>query len=329
MSSRCFAHLLGLIAFTAVSVPAADTRLEPRVLEGETGVHDPSMILKEGTNYFLFATGRGIATKSSSDLIHWKNGPAVFNPPPDWTTNAVPEYRGHTWAPDVIKLGDRYLLYYSVSSFGKQVSAIGLATSPTLDPASPDHRWTDHGPVITSSKDTPFNAIDPALFLDRDQRLWMTWGSFWKGIYLVELDTKTGKRLAADSPLHHLAWSQAIEAPAIHRRGDDYFLFVNWGKCCQGTNSTYEVRVGRAKTVTGPYLDRDGVDLVKGGGTKFLETTGRFIGPGHVSVFTHENADWFSYHYYDGERRGRSQLALAPLYWDQHGWPTVKKPATP
>jgi arabinan endo-1,5-alpha-L-arabinosidase len=301
----------------------------PELLQGQLQIHDPSNILKQGDKYHLFATGRGIMTKSSPDLIHWTNGAPVFTALPEWTTNAVPGYRGHTWAPDVILLNGRYHLYYSISTFGKQLSAIGLTTSPTLDPASPDYRWTDRGPVIRSEPGSPFNAIDPSLMTDAEGRLWMAFGSFWKGIYLVELDPKTGLRVATNSPLHQIAYHQSIEAATLSRHDDNYVLFVNWGTCCKGTNSTYEVRVGRSKTITGPYLDRDGVDLAKGGGTKFLETAGRFIGPGHIALVQGDKPDWFGYHAYDAENNGRSRLCLGQIEWDKDGWPAAKKLTAP
>lgn len=317
--------LAGGLAASGIGLDAA-TQVEPLALEGETFVHDPSTIVKAGQRYFLFGTGRGIRSKSSPDLVHWTDGPPVFATPPAWATNAVPGYRGHTWAPDVIHLNGRYHLYYSVSTFGKQVSAIGLVTSPTLDPDSPEYRWTDHGPVIQSTNGSPFNAIDPSVMRDDDGRLWMAFGSFWQGIHLVELDPQTGLRRAADSPVHRLAWKEMIEAACLARHGEFYYLFVNWGRCCRGTNSTYEIRVGRSRAVTGPYLDRDGVDLVAGGGTAFLESTGRFIGPGHVALYREGDTTWFSYHYYDADSRGRSRLALGRLQWDADGWPSAVKP---
>ena len=313
------ALLLGQTLSTAIAAEG----FIPLPLEGQTFSHDPSTILKEDGRYFLFHTGRGVASKWSADLLHWTNGPSVFDAPPAWATNAVPGYRGHTWAPDVIRLHGRYYLYYSVSTFGRQVSAIGLATNPTLDPRSPDYRWTDHGPVIQSTNGSPFNAIDPAVMLDEDGKLWMTFGSFWKGIYLVQLDANSGLRISADSPVHRLAWTEAIEAPCLTRRDDYYYLFVNWGRCCRGTNSTYEIRVGRSKAITGPYVDRESKNLVEGGGTLFLETSGKFIGPGHVGLFSERGTNWFSYHYYDGENRGRSRLALGQLHWREDGWPAV------
>src|SRR6185436_5478457 len=106
-------------------------------------------------------------TKSSSNRLHWTRGPSVFPSPPPWTTNLVPGFRGYFWAPDVVFAGDRYLLYYSVSTFGKQLSAIGLATNPSLDAASPQYHWTDHGAVLQSRAGDAFNAIDPSVILDR------------------------------------------------------------------------------------------------------------------------------------------------------------------
>ncbi len=314
-----------LASFVLASLEGrAETKPEPLPLTGETFAHDPSTILKENGRYYVFSTGRGIPTKSSPDLIRWINGPAVFTSLPAWTTNAVPGYRGHTWAPDVLRADGLYRLYYSVSTFGKQVSAIGLTTSPTLDPASPDHRWTDRGPVLQSTNGSPFNAIDPAVTVDADGKHWLAFGSFWKGLYLVQLDPKTGLRLDANSPVHRLAWNDAIEAPTLTQHGGFHYLFVNWGRCCRGTNSTYEVRVGRSRAITGPYLDRDGRDLVDGGGSPFLETTGRFIGPGHLGLLSEGGTNWFSYHYYDANTNGRSGLALGQLEWSEAGWPVAK-----
>ena len=149
----------------------------------------------------------------------------------------------------------------------------------------------------------------------------MVFGSVWRGIYLVELDSRTGQRVAPDSPLHRVAYHSDIEAASLHRREDRYYLFVNWGRCCRGTNSTYEIRVGRSQNITGPYLDRDGQDLANGGGTLFLKTNGPDIGPGHVSVLSDAGREFVSFHVYDATLRGRSQLRLRTLNWSEDGWP--------
>ncbi len=213
---------------------------------------------------------------------------------------------------------------------GHRAGAIALATSPTLDPGDPKYGWTDQGIVVRTNDDSDHNAIDPCVVAGENGTLWMAYGSFWSGIKLIQLDPKTGKRIAADSPVHSLAHKDQIEAAAIHRRGDHYYLFVNWGRCCRGVRSTYNIRAGRCKDITGPYLDREGVDLMKGGGSLVLETEGRFIGPGHAGILKDGDRRWLSYHFYDGEENGRSKLAIRPLQWDGTGWPIVQgKPKTP
>jgi arabinan endo-1,5-alpha-L-arabinosidase len=299
-------------------------------IPGSRGVraHDPSTIVKCKNEYWIFYTGRGIPSYHSRDLMTWEPGPSVFTNAPAWTAQAVPANRWmHYWAPDVIHLGDRYLLYYSVSTFGKNQSAIGLATNPTLDPADPRFHWTDQGIVVQSAPADNFNAIDPAVCQDADGKLWLAFGSYWSGIKLMQLDPGTGKRLT-NSPLDALAFNASIEAACLHRHGDDYYLFVNWGRCCAGTNSTYEIRVGRSRKITGPYLDPNGVDMKMEGGAPFLSTTGPFIGPGHAGIVAEGGRDWLSCHFYDGTRHGMSTLALLPLQWNTNGWPEVDRSLT-
>lgn len=177
---------------------------------------DPSSIVKCKDEYWVFHTGRGIPTFRSKDLVKWERGPAVFTTAPEWIAANVPENRNMSyWAPDIIHVGDRYLLYYSVSAMGKMTSAIGLATNPTLDPNDPAYKWTDEGIVVQTREGQPgdaYNAIDPALFQDNDGSLWMVFGSYWTGIKLLQLDPKTGKRIAPDSPMTSLAYNGSIEA---------------------------------------------------------------------------------------------------------------------
>jgi arabinan endo-1,5-alpha-L-arabinosidase len=287
-------------------------------------VHDPSTIVKCKDEYWFFSTGRGVLSHHSKDLKTWEAGPPVVPERPEWIAQAVPAARGNSfWAPDVIHQGDRYMLYYSVSTFGKNTSAIGLVTSPTLDPDDPAYKWTDHGPIVQSKQSDDFNTIDPCVTVDADGKMWLAFGSFWSGIKMVELDPATGKRIAPDSPMYSLAHYSSIEAPFIHRSGEYYYLFVNWGMCCRGVNSTYNIRVGRSRTITGPYLDKDGKDMLKGGGTLLLETDGPFVGPGHAGIVNEGGREWLSMHFYDATERGASMLAIRPLTWDPDGWPRV------
>jgi arabinan endo-1,5-alpha-L-arabinosidase len=287
-------------------------------------IHDPSTIVREGDNYWMFATGNGIPSFSSTNLHDWRPGPPVMPDMPDWVHEVVPDQRGHYWAPDIIRVGNRWLLFYSVSSFGKNTSAIALASNASLDPTHANFGWRDEGIIIRTRQTNNFNAIDPAVFQDADQRLWLAFGSYWSGLKLIELDPATGKRIAENSPLHSLAANDNIEAAFIHRRGTNYSLFLNWGVCCRGTNSTYEIRVGRSSAVTGPYLDRDGKGLLAGGGTLVLSTEGRFIGPGHAGIVSDGSQEWFSFHYYNANNRGRPALGLRKLQWDDAGWPRVE-----
>jgi arabinan endo-1,5-alpha-L-arabinosidase len=314
----------------AAATPAAaePASVEARLVQlGKRGVavHDPSTIIKCKDEYWLFYTGRGTPSYRSKDLLRWERGPATFSRAPAWAAEAVPGNRSGLdfWAPDIIRVGDRYMLFYSVSTFGKNTSAIALATNPTLDPADPAFQWTDQGIVIQSNDKSDFNTIDPAVILDEQGDLWMSFGSFWSGIRMIQLDPKTGKRIASDSPIYSLAHYESIEASYVYHHGDYYYLFVNWGTCCRGVNSTYNIRVGRGQKVTGPYLDKEGKDLLKGGGTLLLQTDGAFIGPGHAGIIKEGDKYWMSMHYYDGAQRGASILAIRPVTWDAQGWPIV------
>lgn len=277
----------------------------------------------------MFATGQGVRTYSSADLKVWTPGPPVFREMPAWHREVVSDHRGHLWAPEVIKNGGRYLLYYSVSAWGRNASAIGLASNPTLDPTAAKYAWRDEGIVVRSFATNDFNAIDPAVVVDEQNRFWLTFGSFWSGIKLVELDGATGRRASPEGPIYSLAQAETIEAPCLHRHGEYYYLFVNWGLCCRGTNSTYEIRVGRSPTIHGPYLDQDGRDLLTGGGVLLLGSTGSMIGPGHAGILSSGNDEILSFHYYDARQGGRPTLGLKALTWNTDGWPTVASQSPP
>jgi arabinan endo-1,5-alpha-L-arabinosidase len=310
--------LLLLCSFAFNSLFSASAQTHFRF---QNRVHDPSTIVRCGNEFWTFSTGDGIKALHSTNLTDWQFSKPVLAANPPWATNVAAIHRDYFWAPDIIESKGRYLLYFSVSSWGKNTSAIGLATSPTLDPADAGFKWTDQGIVVRSFATNDFNTIDPAITFDADGKLWMAFGSYWSGIKLIELDPKTGHRITANSPMYSLAHHDSIEAAFIHRRDTNYFLFVNWGQCCRGTNSTYEIRLGRSMKITGPYLDREGRDMMFDGGTLFLDSKPPFYGPGHAGVNNVTGQDWFSCHYYDGNNRGRSQLWVGKLSWGNDGWP--------
>ena len=298
-------------------------------VEGDVSpIHDPA-IIREGAAYYLFASNR-FAEKlvpmfCSPDRRHWKLCGNVFESVPEWALQEVPGARG-IWAPDISRFRGRYHLYYSVSTFGKNRSVIGLATNRTLDPASPDYRWVDEGRVVGSTAADDWNAIDPNLAFDERGSPWLVWGSFWGGIKLRRVDPQTGKLSASDATLHSLASRRplqppAIEAPFIVRKGRYFYLFVSFDMCCRGKDSTYKVMVGRSKRITGPYAARDGTPMMEGGGTLLLEGDEAWRGPGHPAVLLGSAADLLVYHAYDGTS-GRPTLRIATITWER-GWPTL------
>ncbi|RAK62007.1 family 43 glycosylhydrolase [Hymenobacter edaphi] len=294
-------------------------------LQGLTGVHDPSTIVKEGNKYWVFATGQGIYSMYSTDLVTWTPAPrAVFvnNAYPGWINTKVPGFQGNFWAPECIYQNGRYYLYYSCSTFGSKVSAIGVATNVTLDPTSPNYQWVDQGEVVSSNTNSSANAIDPAIFRDTNNDLWLTYGSFFGGLRLAQLNPSTGKLLSTQD---YSVASGDVEAACLYRRGSYYYLFINRGACCQGVNSTYRIQVGRSTSVTGPFLDQSGLDLNAGGGTPLLSGSGRFAGPGHPGIYEEGGASYFSHHYYDTYDNGAPKLGLATLSWNAANWPVVSR----
>ena len=293
-------------------------------------VHDPS-IIKAGDTFYLFSTRAGIAIRCSKDLVHWRLCGDVFAHLPEWAVKDVPGLRG-LWAPDVSYFNGQYHLYYSVSTFGSNRSSIGLATNQTLDPASEQYRWVDHGKVIGSNVTDDWNAIDPNVVFDEQDQPWLAFGSFWSGIKLRKLDRATGQLATDDQTLYSLASRPrskelpgAIEAPTIIRKNDYYYLFVSFDFCCRGKDSTYNIRVGRARRVTGPYIDRSGKPMMEGGGTLVIAGSGRWAGPGHCAILQEKDGDRLVYHAYDTEWRGISTLRISPLRWDAEGWPIITR----
>lgn len=324
---------LALACTAVIAMPSA-----ARGQAGAIGVHDP-VVIAHGDEFVLFHTGNGIPMKRSSDLFHWTEAGRVFEERPAWIAEAVPAARGSQWAPDISFFNGRYHLYYSVSSFGSQHSAIGLATNRTLDPDSPDYRWEDHGPVIRSIPHvSTHNAIDPNLVIDGEGQPWISWGSFWGGIKMRQVDLATGMLSDRDTTLYSLAArddpattsgasnDQSIEAPFIIRHGEHYYLFASFDSCCRRELSTYNIRVGRADEVTGPYVDGSGIPMTAGGGTIVLSGAGNVRGPGHNAILTRGEADYLVHHYYDAADGGRSKLQIRRLIWKEDGWPVAGDP---
>ena len=338
---RTAALLLALAvgSATAQIPPPAPPSLNARLAGDIAPVHDP-VLIRDGDIYHLFSTGIGAAgqgilsARSSRDRVTWTRSAPPFARLPEWAAQAIPGAT-NMWAPDISYVAGRYRLYYAVSTFGSNRSAIGLATTATLDPASPRYGWRDEGMVVMSTPADDFNAIDAAFFADATGRQWLSLGSFWTGLKLFELNPATGKllrpaqkpRAIVTRPVPAGAPS-IVEAPYIFAHGGFYWLLASYDYCCKGVNSTYYTVVARSRTVEGPYFGKDGSSMLAGGGTILLradlQEKGRFRGPGHPGHLRDaDGTDYVVYHAYDRQANGRPTLRIAPLRWDADGWPTA------
>lgn len=323
--------------------PAAAPSSPPVMLRmpRETRVHDPA-IAREGETYYVFCTGgrqrqHCVPIYTSKDLKNWTRAGAVFDQLPGWAGRELPAAQG-VWAPDISFFNGRWHLYYALSSFGVNDSAIALATNKTLNPASPDYRWVDEGIVLRSRPGRDdFNAIDPNIAVVGPGEVWLSWGSFWGGIMLRRIDPATGKLTEKYPKMFNIAARPragkpltppregAVEAPFIFKKGDYYYLFVSRDFCCRGPESDYKVAAGRSRAITGPYLDKNGVDLTHDGGTRIVDTSGDplWYGAGHEAVFSDGGVDYLVFHAYPA-LDGGAWLRISTIAW-RDGWPEAAR----
>ena len=275
-------------------------------LDGQVQIHDPSTIMQCQGKFYTYGTGG--SSLVSDDGWTWRRG-------------VTPARRG--MAPDIIYLGGRYYMYVAANVGGQPKAVINMISSRTLDPNSPDYQWEEGG-IVASSDGVEFcNAIDPGLFLDpTDGKLWLVYGSYFGYLRLVQLDPKTGKRIDPNDKPADIAIN--CEASIMIYRDGWYYLLATHGSCCRGADSGYNIRVGRARNVTGPFFDHTGLDMLQGGGKLFLGSGGRVIGPGHFGLLDlGEGVQKFSCHFEaDLDRGGASVLDIRPLQW-KDGWPVA------
>lgn len=275
---------------------------------GQPYIHDPSTIIECEGKYYTFGTGGGGLI--SDDGWSWHGGA---------------ERPGGGAAPDVMKIGDRYLVIYGATGgglFGGHNGRILTMWNKTLDPKSSDFHYTEAIEVASSDGMEDCDAIDPSLLLDPTTgRLWATYGTYFGSIRLIELDPQSGERVKGN-----VEKDIAIdcEASDLIFRDGWYYLLGTHGTCCDGVNSTYNIVVGRSQNVEGPYLDNVGRDMFHGGGRLVIAAGNRYSGPGHFGrTVIDEGVEVMSCHYEaDFDRSGRSVLAIRPLLW-RNGWPVA------
>lgn len=308
---------------------------------GPYNVHDPS-IVKDGEYFYCYNTDvafgadvrPGIQIRRSKDLVDWEFYGWVFSGLPAKGSDFITKNGGTPfkalWAPYVMKVGNEFRLYYSLSSAVPRLSVIGLATS-----AFPTGPWTEVGTVVTSLNDAAVqtNAIDPTVVVGKDGKPWMYYGSAWDGIYILELDPATG--LAAGAGKGRRIAQRGFTGPTINgniegpeiiynSELDKYFLFIAYDWLA----TKYNVRVGRADTPEGPFYDFNGKDLNEAEDNlpmiiapyKFNGHSG-WQGVSHCSVFK-DNGQYYIAH------QGRPTinfyymiLHVRKLFWTKDGWP--------
>ncbi|MBQ3772497.1 MAG: arabinan endo-1,5-alpha-L-arabinosidase, partial [Bacteroidaceae bacterium] len=275
---------------------------------GQPYIHDPSTIAESNGKYFTFGTGGGGLI--SEDGWSWHGGA---------------ERPGGGAAPDVIKIGDRYLVIYGATGGGLGGGHNGRILTmwnKSLDPKSPDFKYTEPIEVASSDGLEDCDAIDPGVLLDpTDGRMWLSYGTYFGNIRLIELDPKTGERVKGNKELDIAIDCEATDL--IYRDGY-YYLLGTHGTCCDGVNSTYNIVCGRSKKVTGPYIDNVGRDMKNGGGKMVIAAGKRVCGPGHFGrTVIDEGVEIMSCHFEaDFDRSGRSVLGIRPLLW-RNGWPVA------
>lgn len=319
----CSASLIGPAGLALLSLWASlATAVSFPKIPNTLGTHDPSRLIQDGDCFYFYSTSNDLSGWFTCDEgDSWKQTPAVFpNGIPISVHQHAPTNDGHNiWAPDVIynTYTNLFYLYYAVADWDNSLqNAIGLVTSPTLDPSQA--KWTDRGVVIyRSTKSDQYAAIDPGPFFDDNGDLWLTLGSGYAvtratAINVIPLDRETGLRSGSNITS---VQSCGCEASYIQPHSGSYYLFWNTGGCCSGATSTYTIHVAKGSSPTGPF----------GTPSTFLSSSSTEHGPGQIGITTENDVDYFTYHYYPNE--GGSVLGYGEVDWSS-GMPKAKESAS-
>ncbi|MBN1973818.1 MAG: arabinan endo-1,5-alpha-L-arabinosidase, partial [Sedimentisphaerales bacterium] len=300
ISKHCFfttrSFVIKPVIFLMSTIVILSLALPVFALDGQIRIHDPSTVMLCNGKYYTWGTG-GTALESD-DGWTWRNGTRC-------PANGA--------APDVIHVKDKYFQYISHGTF---------LWTKSLDPNSPDYGWKvefQRGMWGYESDGDFVNPIDPGAFLDPTTgKLWVTYGSYVGYTRVIELNPETGLRV--DNKYYNIAIN--CEATTMIYHEGYYYLLATHGSCCAGTNSGYNIRVGRSNKPTGPFIDHTGVDMIQGGGKLVQGSGGRYVGAGHFGLIDEgEGVQKFSMHWEaDMDRGSASVLDVRPLLW-KDGWP--------
>jgi len=283
----------------------------------QVSLPDPTIIKSPDGHFYLYATEdiRNIPIYQSKDLLNWTFTGTAF------TAETRPNFepKGGLWAPDINRINDKYVLYYSMSVWGGEwTCGIGVAVSD-----KPEGPFADKGKLFRSDEIDVQNSIDP-FYIEENGKKYLFWGSF-RGIYAIEL-SDDGLSLKPNTEKEQIAGT-AFEGTYIYKRGEYYYLFASIGSCCEGINSTYQLVVGRSASLLGPYTDKDGIDMQENGYSIIIGSNSAFVGNGHCSEIVQDDAgnDWVFYHGVDKQNPHGRVLLLDQIKWDKEGWPYVEE----
>ncbi|RHF89497.1 arabinan endo-1,5-alpha-L-arabinosidase [Phocaeicola plebeius] len=296
----------------SVSLHAADKYSNPVI---DYSLPDPSIIKGEDGYFYLYATEdiRNLPIHRSKDLVNWEFVGTAFTD----ATRPDFEPEGGIWAPDINEIGDKYVLYYSMSVWGGEwTCGIGCAVADR-----PEGPFKDCGMMFRSNGIKVQNSIGP-FYIEDNGHKYLFWGSF-RGIYAIEL-SEDGLSLKSGSSPVQIAGT-AYEGTYIHKRGGYYYMFASIGSCCEGLKSTYTTVVGRATSLFGPYLDKKGQSMMDNHHEILIHKNDSFVGTGHNSEIVSDNAgtDWLFYHAVSVANPDGRVLMLDKIDWID-GWPSVE-----
>ena len=278
---------------------------------------DPSVIRGDNGIFYLYSTESktypNIPIYKSIDLVNWYYTGSAFND----KTRPV-SFTDHLWAPDVNYINGKYVLYYAMDLGGNQWDrGIGVAVA--------DHPWgpfTDVAKLFDSRQIGVLNSIDPFYIEDNGEK-YLFWGSH-RGIYGIQL-SDDGLSLKKGAEKFQIV-GNGVEGTYIHKHDGKYYLFASAGSCCNGLSSTYNVRVGMADNLLGPYYDRQNKPMLESNGTQLLKGNGFIVGPGHNAeiITDDEGVDWFIFHGYlhSDPDLGRV-VCMDKITWEG-GWPFIE-----
>ena len=277
---------------------------------------DPTVVRGKDGKFYAFSTMQNgnVPVYQSDNLANWEfygNAYANMNVP-----TFVPG--AGIWAPDANYINGKYVLYFSMSTWGGEWEA-GIGRSTAVKPGG---YYSDSKLLFNSREIGVQNSIDPVVYQEKG-RNYLIWGSF-RGIYITEL-TEDGLEIIDKTDIQRIAGT-AYEGIYIHKRDGYYYMFGAWGSCCEGLNSSYRVIVGRSKELYGPYVNKQGRKMLDNNHETILVGNDLVRGPGHTSqIFTDDKGqDWILYHGYEAAdvNAGR-KMFLDKVNWDKDGWPTI------